>query len=121
MNPVRKYIKQSILLFLPVYLLLLANSMLNMHMHVLSNGMVVRHAHPFGHDRDQEHDQESHSHSGKEYSFYEGFYLDYCDTAEPLPVLQQLIVKEEIAGKPVSPNYRFELSALFPLRGPPTC
>jgi len=113
----RKYIKVFILLFLPVYLLLLANSMLNMHVHILSNGMVVRHAHPFAHHSDPS--GESHHHTGKEYIFYHGFFLNYYDTAESVAICQQFSYRPLFAGKPVSDSYSFAYSVVNPLRGPP--
>ncbi|WP_423129548.1 hypothetical protein [Gaoshiqia sp. Z1-71] len=107
----RTYIKVLILLCLPVYLFILANSMLNMHLHVLSNGMVVRHAHLSG--------NQHHDHSVKEISFYEGFFLDYCNTVSPYTGLQTFVYTTEIIGTPLSAHYSRDYSGLFQLRGPP--
>ena len=112
----RKYIKVFILLVLPVYLILLGNSMSNMHIHVLSNGMVVRHAHPFS--REQE-SKEHHHHSGSESNYYQGFFLNYFDTSEPIFNVPVKLYVCQIIELPVISHYVFEASRHYFLRGPP--
>jgi hypothetical protein len=116
MGNLRKYIKVFIILILPVYLLLLANSMMNMHVHVLSGGMVVRHAHPFKTDAGS---GEAHHHSSKDCSFYQGFFLGYFDTSEPYQKLTATIYVAAIIGEPSQEDYSFETAAWQNLRGPP--
>jgi hypothetical protein len=116
MMHLRKYIKLFILLVLPVYLVLLANSMSNMHLHVLSNGMVVKHAHPFDREEDS---QEHHSHSDAETCYYQAFFLDYFDTAEPVQQLVAVIPAAELAAPLIVLNYSCQSSNPNGLRGPP--
>ncbi|KOH43304.1 hypothetical protein [Sunxiuqinia dokdonensis] len=116
MMHLRKYIKLFILLLLPVYLVLLGNSMSNMHLHVLSNGMVVKHAHPFDREEDS---QEHHSHSDAETCYYQAFFLDYFDTAEPVhPLIADLSIAE-ILVQPAVLHYSFQHTNPNFLRGPP--
>ena len=116
MRLLRKYIKVFIVLILPVYLCLLASSIMNMHVHVLSNGMVVRHAHPFDHNAGS---GKQHHHSDHDCSFYQGFFLGYFDTSEPFPKLVKTVYVAIIIGEPLQGNYTFETSCHFSLRGPP--
>lgn len=112
----RKYIKLFILLVLPVYLVLLGNSMSNMHLHVLSNGMVVKHAHPFERKADS---QDRHSHSDAEACYYQAFFLDFFDTSQPI---QQLIVDlstSEMIVPPMVLDCSFQHANPNYLRGPP--
>ncbi|MGQ7869827.1 hypothetical protein [Sunxiuqinia sp. sy24] len=101
---------------LPVYLMLLANSMLNMHLHVLSNGMVVKHAHPFKHDSESGK-HHSHSHSG--ICYYQAFFLDYLDTSTPLKPIVCAAVVVDVAEQPLTLCYSREQFNLNDLRGPP--
>ena len=112
----RKYIKLFILLVLPVYLFLLGNSMSNMHLHVLSNGMVVKHAHPFDREADS---QEHHSHSDAETCYYQAFFLDFFDTSEPIHQLIADLSASEMIVQFMELDYSFQHSNPNYLRGPP--
>jgi len=116
MMHLRKYIKLFILLALPVYLGLLANSISNMHVHVLSNGMVVKHAHPLESGADS---QKHHSHSDEEACYYQAFFLDYFDTSEPTNLLTMNLPETEITVHPTVCYYLFQYPNPNYLRGPP--
>ncbi len=116
MMHLRKYIKLFILLVLPVYLVLLGNSMSNMHLHVLSNGMVVKHAHPFDREADS---QNHHSHSDSETCYYQAFFLDYFDTVEPVQRLVAEVPAAEIIEQLIVLNYSLQSTKPNGLRGPP--
>ena len=116
MRVLRKYIKIFIALALPVYLLLLINSISNMHVHVLSNGMVVRHSHPM---TQHDHGNKSHEHSEKEISFYQGFCHNYFDNSIPL---EELVVEFYVADKITEVllvRYTHFTHHCFRLRAPP--
>ena len=78
LKQIRRYIKFGFVLLLPAYFIMLASSVLNRHTHVLPNGIMVTHSHPFAKNADGEK-QTNHQHSGKDYvflqSFCVGFYL----------------------------------------------
>lgn len=116
MMRLRKYIKLFILLVLPVYLVLLGNSMSNMHLHVLSNGMVVKHAHPFDREADR---QDHHSHSDAETCYYQAFFLDFFDTFEPIQQLIADLSASEMIVPYMVLNYSFQHANPNYLRGPP--
>ncbi|WP_299584046.1 hypothetical protein [uncultured Sunxiuqinia sp.] len=116
MRRLYKYIKVFILLVLPVYLALLANSMQNMHVHVLSNGMVVKHAHPLKHDSEGD---KHHSHSDSEICYYQAFFLDYLDTSTPFEPVRLTTVAVDTDEQPLAFFYSYEQFNLNDLRGPP--
>lgn len=116
MRVLRKYIKIFIVFTFPVYLLLLINSISNMHVHVLSNGMVVRHAHPM---QSNDCGDKSHDHDDDELCFYQGFCLNYFDNSIPLNRLaSDFIVIDEV--NPVISVYYTHFNYCYSLlRGPP--
>ncbi|WP_159521423.1 hypothetical protein [Sunxiuqinia indica] len=116
MMALRKYIKVFILLVLPVYLILLVNSISNMHVHLLSNGVVIQHAHPF--DREGE-SKLPHQHSHAEYQFYQAFFHNYFDNSAPLPDLEVIRPSYKIVSVPVVQLYCFKSANDQRLRGPP--
>ena len=116
MDRLRKNIKLILVLALPVYLMVLANSMMNMHVHVLSNGMVVRHAHPFDHEEEEEH---HHQHTDVEFSFYEGFCSDFVDNSSPLSGFVLTFPLIEKIGEEQTAEYSFYQFNFVQLRAPP--
>lgn len=87
-----------------------------MHVHVLSNGMVVKHAHPFNREAES---KSHHHHSDSETSFYQGFFQGYFDTSEPFLGLTAIIPSSQFVGSPVIMIYQFEHINHYRLRGPP--
>lgn len=73
---IRKYSKFGFVLLLPAYFLILANSILNRHTHILPNGIMVTHSHPFAKNANGEK-QTTHNHSGKSFLFLQSFCMGH--------------------------------------------
>ncbi|MGQ8337314.1 hypothetical protein ACUNWD_12255 [Sunxiuqinia sp. A32] len=116
MRHLRKYIKIFIALVLPLYLGILANSISNMHIHVLANGMVVRHAHPYNHAKGG---SESHQHTSKKLSFYDGFFLDFFDNSAPPTIMKVDLPLVETIGETHTIDYSDSYFNFASLRAPP--
>lgn len=58
---------------LPVYFMLIGNSISNRHVHVLQNGMIISHAHPFEKSTQNEKGTSGHSHSKTELILFQSF------------------------------------------------
>jgi hypothetical protein len=69
--------KLLVYLFFAAYLFCLQNSLFNTHVHVLPDGSVVRHAHPFSHNNPN-----GHQHNHAEFHFYHGSSVSYFDTSD---------------------------------------
>ena len=72
----RRYIRFGFVLLLPAYFIILGNSVMNRHTHVLPNGIMITHAHPFAKNADSEKPL-SHQHSGKDFFFLQSFCIDF--------------------------------------------
>ena len=58
----RTYLNRAIVFILLVNtLIIIANSVVNTHVHFLANGMVVEHSHPYSHDHDGGHSTHKHT------------------------------------------------------------
>lgn len=114
---IRKHIKTLVRWVLPVYLLVLANSIVNMHVHVLPDGVVVRHSHFYNHNSE---DGKQHNHGEKEVSYYQSFFLGYFDNSEPVPE-QKLFVSPALQTDGfIAKDYHTEQFHKLQLRGPPS-
>ncbi len=117
MLTIRKHIRLSILLILPLYLILLVNSILNMHVHIMANGIVIRHAHPFNSHSEKD---SPHEHTSKEFSFYHGFSVNYLGEEEiHLEQLLAIFKVEESYDLPLLIHIE-ERPNVLSLRGPPS-
>jgi len=67
MNWLRRIAKVGLIMLLPVLLMLFHNQLSNWHFHVLHNGMVVRHAHPYDRPEHAGSPVSDHSHSDSEF------------------------------------------------------
>ncbi len=76
MRQIRRYARFGVVLLLPAYFTLLANSVMNRHTHVLPNGIMVTHAHPYAKNANGE-SQTHHQHSGKGFVFLQSFCIDF--------------------------------------------
>jgi len=76
--PFRRFLKYGLLLVLPAYFLVLRNSMLNRHTHVLPNGLVITHAHPFNLPKGDKPINE-HTHTQTEIFYFQYFSFDYFE------------------------------------------
>jgi hypothetical protein len=67
---IKKYFNKTLaIIAIGLTFMLLANHTINMHMHVLDNGSVVTHAHPYDKTSDNELPKE-HKHSSEELLFF---------------------------------------------------
>ncbi|MDX9882265.1 MAG: hypothetical protein RBS73_09375 [Prolixibacteraceae bacterium] len=73
---IRKYVRLGFVLLLPAYFAILANSVMNRHIHVLPDGIIITHAHPFAKNPDGEK-QANHRHTGKDFIFLQSFCIDF--------------------------------------------
>jgi hypothetical protein len=77
---IRKNIRFLFVLFLPVYFLIVHQSLQNKHAHFYPNGVIVVHAHPVSHqDRTPINE---HSHSKTEICFYQTVNFEYYTLSE---------------------------------------
>lgn len=70
MNLTRYTIRTVALLLIPAYLLVQANSVMNRHKHILPDGSVVYHAHPFSKSAEEE-SKKQHTHTDQELYFFQ--------------------------------------------------
>ncbi|MBL7970233.1 MAG: hypothetical protein JNL03_01825 [Prolixibacteraceae bacterium] len=93
MVQLRKHIQFLAILLIPVYLLVLGSSIKNRHTHVLPNGIIITHSHPFtdaGTGLPLKH-----SHTKNQILFYQLFTFDFfertpdCVPDQPVSTLQK--------------------------------
>jgi len=117
MVELRKNIKVFAILLIPLYLLVMGNSIRNRHTHVLPNGMVITHSHPFTDSKTGL--PVKHSHSRNQIVFFQLFNFDFCDTTPEIFLAKNdKIFQYEIQSFYADQISVFSLSATF-LRGPP--
>jgi hypothetical protein len=114
---IRKNIRLLFVLFLPVYFLIVHQSLRTKHAHFFPNGVIIVHAHPVSHQEGMPLNE--HSHSKTEICFYHLVNIDYH-------ILTAEIVIDEthpaVTGHVVISNERDRLSPFIHLhntRGPP--
>lgn len=73
MNGCRSIAKVGLVVLIPVLLMLFYNQLANWHYHVLTNGMVVKHAHPYDKPDQTENPANNHKHSDSEFFFFYQF------------------------------------------------
>ncbi|OFX55390.1 MAG: hypothetical protein A2066_10600 [Bacteroidetes bacterium GWB2_41_8] len=74
----RKHISFLAILLIPVYLLVLGSTIKNRHSHVLPNGLVITHSHPF---TDANGEPVKHSHTSNQVLFYQLFTFDFFQSS----------------------------------------
>lgn len=100
-------------LLFALYLLFLQNSVFNTHVHVLKDGTVERHAHPFSHSPDGKH-----QHSQQDFKLLHASGLNFLDTADRFELAGNLPVVEYLCtGVTLISDDRNLLTV--GLRGPP--
>lgn len=116
MVKLRKHISFLAILLIPVYLLVLESSIKNKHSHVLPNGLVITHSHPF---TDSNGEPVKHSHTPNQVLFYQLFTFDFFQSspeifipADDSPVQREIntIYAEQLSHRTVNAAF---------LRGPP--
>jgi hypothetical protein len=75
MVKLRKNINILAILLIPVYLLVMGNSTRNRHTHMLANGLVITHAHPFCDSKTGL--PVKHNHSQNQMLFFQLFTFDF--------------------------------------------
>jgi hypothetical protein len=116
---IRKHISFLAILLIPVYLLVLKSSIRNTHTHVLPNGVIIVHSHPFT-------DAKTglplkHSHSQNQILFYQLFAFDFFNSA-PETVLPETFsaVESELISF-FTRQVPVGCSQAVLVRGPPLC
>ena len=116
MLKLRKHISFLAILLVPVYLLVLGSTVKNKHSHVLPNGLVITHSHPF---TDSNGEPVKHSHTSNQVLFYQLFTFDFFQSspevfvfADDSPIQRDI---NTIYAEQFSPR---SVAATF-LRGPP--
>lgn len=66
--------KLAVWMVIPAMFLLFHNRVSNWHYHLLHNGMIVEHAHPFSNSREPGTPYQNHQHSDKEYQVLAQLY-----------------------------------------------
>jgi hypothetical protein len=116
MARLRKHISFLAILLVPVYLLVLGSTIRNRHSHVLPNGLVITHSHPF---TDSNGEPVKHSHTSNQVLFYQLFTFDFFQSspevvvsADDSPVQREInaIYAEQLSSRTVATSF---------LRGPP--
>ncbi len=74
----RKHISILAILLIPVYLLVLGSTIRNRHSHVLPNGLVITHSHPF---TDASGQPVKHGHTANQILFYQLFTFDFFQSS----------------------------------------
>ncbi len=80
MEFIRKNTKVLFILVLPVYFLIIQNSILNKHTHFFANGLVITHSHPL--DKSSDVPVKSHGHTQKEICLFSLLNINF-HTATP--------------------------------------
>ena len=83
----------------------------------MSNGMIVKHSHPFNHHPE---DGQQHQHSQKEFSYYHGFCLDYFENADSVLEQKINVNSENISDGIIIATYCNKQINTPLLRGPPS-
>ena len=118
MVKLRKHISWLALLLIPVYFLVLGSTVKNRHTHVLPNGMVITHSHPF---TDSNGKPIQHGHTSNQIVFFQLFTFDFFESASEAVLPEQTAdLQGEIKPICVSQIPEIHPSAIF-LRGPPAC
>lgn len=116
MVKLRKHISFLAILLIPVYLLVLGSSIRNKHSHVLPNGLVITHSHPF---TDSNGEPVKHSHTNNQVLFYQLFTFDFFQSSPEIFIP----VDDSPVHREFSTTYAEQLSTRTVstafLRGPP--
>ncbi len=118
MVKLRKHISWLALLLIPVYFLVLGSTVKNRHTHVLPNGVVITHSHPF---TDASGKPIQHGHSRNQIAFFQLFTFDYFESTPEVVLTEKT---DDLQGE-IKPIYVSQISETPPsaifLRGPPAC
>ncbi len=117
MVELRKNINVLAILLIPLYLLVMGNSILNRHTHVMPNGVVITHSHPFTDSKTGL--PVKHNHTRNQIVFFQLFTFDFCDISPEVIIADNhASLCYEIKMWLTEPTPVSFISAIF-LRGPP--
>lgn len=116
MVKLRKHIAFLAILLIPVYLLVLGNSIRNRHTHVLPNGVVITHSHPF---TDADGLPVKHSHTRNQIVFFQLFTFDFFDSAPEVFVVSGHHLFQREINAVYTEQFSINTSSTAFLRGPP--
>ncbi len=102
-------------ILLPALLILMGNSIVNLHTHYLDNGVVVSHAHPYK----KLPDNKQHSHSNKEFFFLQQLTAFFFCLSTTMAVIILATKKISTISRLKILKYREILCHLRPNRAPP--
>jgi hypothetical protein len=114
----RQILRYSILLLLPMYFIVLGNSISNRHTHILPNGFLVSHAHPF--EKGDTPGKNNHDHTQTQYFFYQS--LDNLSHTIGSEQIDFSVFQSEVEIESKSPisSYISESISFSKGRSPPT-
>lgn len=116
MVKLRKHIAFLAILLIPVYLLVLGNSIRNRHTHVLPNGVVITHSHPFTDDNGS---PVKHGHTRNQIVFFQLFTFDFFDSAPEVFVATNHHLFQREINVVYTEHFPINTSSTAFLRGPP--
>lgn len=116
MIKLRKHITLIALLLIPVYLLVLGSTIRNRHSHVLPNGLVITHSHPF---TDADGKPVKHGHTGNQFLFYQLFTFDFFQSSPELILSENTHSFQQEIKSVYAETFITRTSSKAFLRGPP--
>lgn len=116
MVKLRKHISWLALLLIPVYFLVLGSSVKNRHTHVLPNGVVITHSHPF---TDSNGKPIQHGHTRNQIVFFQLFTFDFFDSSPTVFLAEETVVFQGEIETSVYNHFPETLSSVTFLRAPP--
>jgi len=119
MIKLKQILRYPVLLLLPVYLIALGNSISNRHIHILPNGLIISHAHPF--EKGDTPGKNKHNHTQTQYFFYQTFsdlpHISESTTSDVSVILPET----ETEYRTFISLYLSESVSSSPGRSPPLC
>lgn len=112
----RKHIRFLAVLLIPVYFVVLGSSIKNRHTHVLPNGLVITHSHPFTDDNGQ---PVKHGHTRNQILFLQLFTFDFFDSSPETFLPQTLLAARTPIFFFYTESFDANNQAVTLLRGPP--
>jgi hypothetical protein len=112
--------KKYIILFLLISLLwLFANQAMNSHAHILYDGQVIRHSHPYTPDKNSHSPFQSHKHSPSVAFFIDLISNVLIESLGTIPLLLALLVVLEIVRAALNKKLLYQFCASGSGRAPP--
>ncbi len=113
-------IRFLILLILPIHFLILRNSIMNRHTHVLPGGFVVTHAHPLNKENAADGRAAQHGHTKAEFFFFQLITVTFFDVPAQVVFDHAFRVFIQTCIIPVDNYYSFLQATNKTSRAPPS-